>query len=315
MKKIVSHLKHFIKTDFDILSYIYTAVFLLISLFINYYIDFEHSILNQYLGTNKGIFFLFLFYSFAYYGVAIPIFILRKEWKILQNPQFYIKTFIFIFALSFASGFFYYQNWTNKLTNIYENWYIVKIIKNSLNIFIYIPVFLIVKYFFDKKNKGLYGLTFKNFSIKPYIYLYLMVLPLVIAASFTDDFLETYPRIHSWLLPDIFGLNKIQLTAIFEFFYLTDFVSVEWLFRGALVIAMSGIMGKNVILPMVAMYCFLHFGKPVGEAISSIFGGYILGIIAFYTRNIIGGCAVHMGIAAIMEIAAFYQHIFVKGQG
>ena len=51
--------------------------------------------------------------------------------------------------------------------------------------------------------------------------------------------------------------------------------------------------------------CFLHFGKPAGEAISSIFGGYILGILAFRSRNIYGGLIAHLGVAWGMDWLAF----------
>ncbi len=75
----------------------------------------------------------------------------------------------------------------------------------------------------------------------------------------------------------------------YEFFYGMDFFNLELLFRGFLVIGLSQVLGKDAIIPMVTTYCFLHFGKPVGEQISSIVGGYILGVIAFYTRGIWGG--------------------------
>jgi membrane protease YdiL (CAAX protease family) len=64
-------------------------------------------------------------------------------------------------------------------------------------------------------------------------------------------------------------------------------------------------MGKGAILTMAAMYVFIHFGKPVGETISSFFGGMILGIIAYETNSIFGGIIVHCGIAYMMEIGGF----------
>jgi hypothetical protein len=60
---------------------------------------------------------------------------------------------------------------------------------------------------------------------------------------------------------------------------------------------------------MISVYCFLHFGKPMGEAISSIFGGYILGVIAYNTKSISGGIIVHMGVAWMMDFFAYLQHI------
>jgi len=79
-----------------------------------------------------------------------------------------------------------------------------------------------------------------------------------------------------------------------------------------MVIGMVGIMRRHAVLPMAVTYCFLHFGKPMAECISSFFGGYLLGVIAMYTRSIFGGCIIHMGIAFLMEAAAMIQHYFVQ---
>jgi hypothetical protein len=54
----------------------------------------------------------------------------------------------------------------------------------------------------------------------------------------------------------------------------------------------------------------LHFGKPMGEAVSSIFGGFILGVIALYSRSILGGVIIHLGVAWLMEFTAWCQHIY-----
>lgn len=94
---------------------------------------------------------------------------------------------------------------------------------------------------------------------------------------------------------------------VFELAYGIDFIATELLFRGFLIIGMAHILGKDVILPMVVTYAFLHFGKPLGETIGSVFGGYILGIMALYSRNIWGGIAIHLGVAWLMELAAFLQ--------
>jgi len=40
---------------------------------------------------------------------------------------------------------------------------------------------------------------------------------------------------------------------------------------------------------MVVAYASIHFGKPLGETIPSVFGGYLLGVLALYTRSIWGG--------------------------
>ncbi|MCI0752029.1 MAG: CPBP family intramembrane metalloprotease [Flammeovirgaceae bacterium] len=97
---------------------------------------------------------------------------------------------------------------------------------------------------------------------------------------------------------------------VYELAYALDFLGVELLFRGFMVIGFMSILGRGAIMPMVVTYCFLHFGKPAGEAISSVFGGFILGAIAYETRSIWGGVIIHVGIAWAMELAAFVQKGF-----
>ncbi|MEA2041122.1 MAG: CPBP family intramembrane glutamate endopeptidase, partial [Bacteroidota bacterium] len=78
----------------------------------------------------------------------------------------------------------------------------------------------------------------------------------------------------------------------------------------ALIVGMAKVLKKEAVLPMVAFYVFIHFGKPALEAISSFFGGFILGIHSYYTKNIMGGIIIHMGIAWLMELAANIQHFY-----
>ena len=70
---------------------------------------------------------------------------------------------------------------------------------------------------------------------------------------------------------------------------------------------MTKYLGPQAILPMAAFYCFYHLGKPAGEAISSIFGGYILGIFSYTTKSVWGGVIIHISIALLMEFFAFIQ--------
>ena len=91
----------------------------------------------------------------------------------------------------------------------------------------------------------------------------------------------------------------------YEIAYGLDFITVEFLFRGFMVIGMVHLLGRKSVLAMAVVYCLLHFGKPAGEAVSSLAGGYVLGAIAFETRSIWGGIIVHVGIAYMMEIVSF----------
>jgi membrane protease YdiL (CAAX protease family) len=58
---------------------------------------------------------------------------------------------------------------------------------------------------------------------------------------------------------------------------------------------------------MVVAYALIHFEKPLVEALSSIVGGLVLGIISYRTKSIYGGVILHLGIAFTMEIAGAMQ--------
>jgi membrane protease YdiL (CAAX protease family) len=57
----------------------------------------------------------------------------------------------------------------------------------------------------------------------------------------------------------------------------------------------------------VVVYAMIHFEKPLLEAISSIVGGTVLGVISHRTRSIYGGVILHLGIAYMMEMAGSFH--------
>jgi len=173
---------------------------------------------------------------------------------------------------------------------------------------IFIPFIFLIKKYYDDSGPALYGATSSGFSWRMYGLVLLCILPFVIGASFSTGFQRMYPVYKPWTMPELFQMPKWLSVFLFELIYGTNFFSVEMIFRGALVIGMASILGKDAILPMVGVYAFLHFSKPMGEAIGSIFGGYVLGVIALYTKSILGGWLLHIGIAFSMEIAAYLQY-------
>ena len=132
----------------------------------------------------------------------------------------------------------------------------------------------------------------------------LLMVPLVAAASTQQDFLAVYPKLKNiqFYLEDH---NSWWHKLLFELSYGTDFFSIELFFRGFLILAFMKWAGKESILPMAVFYCTIHFGKPLGECISSYFGGLILGAITYNTQTIFGGLIVHLGIAWLMEIGGY----------
>jgi hypothetical protein len=131
------------------------------------------------------------------------------------------------------------------------------------------------------------------------------MLPLIAAASMQPDFLAMYPKLK--LIAEVYNETDLHWwhKLLFELSYGSDFIGIELFFRGFLILAFIKWTGKDAILPMACFYCTIHFGKPLGECISSYFGGLILGIVVYNTRSILGGLMVHLGIAWLMEIGGF----------
>lgn len=157
------------------------------------------------------------------------------------------------------------------------------------------------------KNRGEAGFAgLKSTPVGGYLWLLLGAVPLVAFAASQPSFANYYPLFARIFPPDYVAFqdgNDIGRVAIFELFYGLDFFSTEMFFRGFLVLAFVRWLGPAAILPMAVIYVTIHFGKPLGETISSFFGGYLLGIFAYYSRSIWGGVLVHIGLAWLMELA------------
>jgi hypothetical protein len=160
---------------------------------------------------------------------------------------------------------------------------------------------------FEKPVAGLQG---KGFNVRPYLLLLLGMVPLIAFAATQNDFLRTYPKMQR-----IDGLEQyiqpiVPFKLLYELCYGIDFLTIEFFFRGFLVLAFARFAGKHAILPVAAFYCSIHFGKPLFECITSYFGGIILGAVVYNTRSIWGGLIVHLGIAWLMELAGYLGHVY-----
>lgn len=311
MRKLILYSKTFISDDWDKRIYIFTFLFLALAITVNYSIGFENKILGRYQKQPIGILFYFLFYAISYYLILVPKLWLSKDFKILRNWRMWLKSWFFMALLGTAIAFYFFYVWAENFRD-FEEYFVSKIGANMRFVSVFIIPLLLLWLIFDKKNTPfLYGFTLKNFDYKPYLVLLLLMIPLVVSASFMPEFLKTYPKFKPWFVKgDVFGLSIFEMTSIYEFSYGLNFFCIELFFRGALVIGMVALLGRHAVLPMAVVYCFIHFGKPLPECISSFFGGYMLGIIALYTRSIFGGIIIHLGIAWLMELLAHFQHYF-----
>jgi hypothetical protein len=310
MKKILFYFLDFHKTYFHLRLYLAALAFMAILVAFNYILDFEDSYIDRLPRPQRALGY-FLYHCTAYYGILLIIWIFGKD-KLKLSGTFWLKSLLGFIILGFDNAYFSWMPLVREIappqTAIFYN----RLIVNSIGLLLVFFPLLIMKQFFDRHSKdGLYGLTFRKVDWTPYLIMLVVMAPLIYIATWLPDFLDYYPtykRAGGAAFADYYNISEGWAIAIFESFYIGDFLFTELFFRGLLVVGMASLLGKHSVLPMVASYCVLHFGKPMGEAISSIFGGYILGIIALYSRNIWGGVFVHGGIAGLMELFAFWRN-------
>jgi hypothetical protein len=195
-------------------------------------------------------------------------------------------------------------------TDNYWNGYWNDIFYWPPRLFVLLILLALIQRFILPDERSFFGVRPKKINWKPYWLMLLIMVPLIAIASTQPDFLATYPKMKE-IFPLPAGTHSTWWYKIlFELSYGSDFFSIEIFFRGFLVIGFMKWVGKDAILPMACFYCTIHFGKPLGECISSYFGGLLLGIVSYHTRSIYGGLMVHLGIAWLMEVGGYIGNSF-----
>lgn len=298
MKTIFSYIREYFKeVDKRILTWV--SVFTGLLIYINYTYKPVEAISSEY-----SFFYSFISrYAIFLLAFTLPYFLYRmlKKREYTNEPKFIFLVLLApaIFSLKVALDiplhFSENIHW-NKYWNHIFYWPLLVIITGII-------LFIVWKIF--DRQQPFYGIKTKNMNWGPYLLMLLIMLPLVAAASTQPDFLAVYPKLKSiaavYNEPGIHWWHKL----LFEFSYGSDFITIELFFRGFLILAFIKWAGKDAILPMACFYCTIHFGKPLGECISSYFGGMFLGIVVYHTRSIVGGLMVHLGIAWLMELGGY----------
>jgi hypothetical protein len=158
------------------------------------------------------------------------------------------------------------------------------------------------------RNGPFFGLTRRGFVGPAYALILLLAVPLLVAASFRPDFLASYPRFEPGIVSVPPSAHFWHAVATFELLYAIQFIALEVFFRGFMVMSLEPYIGSGSVPVMMCVYTFIHFVKPMPEALASIVGGYFLGVIAFYSRSVLGGIVVHIGIALTLELLSFLRH-------
>lgn len=312
MKTVWKYLIDYQKKHFDWKVYSTILLFLAICIAFNYRFDFEDSVIDSYSGRPIKWVWMFLFQGGPFLVVCLILYAFKKSSEWLTSKNFWLKFFIGFGLLALDRSFYGFNFLRGSLHKL-DAPFIMKCINWSSSLLLVVIPLLLLYQFLEKDDpKNWYGLSWKKFDPKPYLFLLGISAVFLTIGSFTADIQNFYPKYnHSGASMFIrhTGTSEWATAGIFEFCYGTNFISVELIFRGFMIFAFSRTLGSYAVLPMVASYAFLHFGKPMGETVSSIFGGYVLGIIAYNSRNVWGGIFIHLGVAWLMELLGWLQSL------
>lgn len=304
MKKVISILRDYYRDHFNWLSFFLCTILGTVLIKIAYHQHFYESYIEGESNLNLQIIRYCGLYAIAFIGAFLLQGIAEKNLRFLKSGNWWLLIFlsVFLFAVRGSDVDYSHLMFGNQPSEFYSFYH--KIGYNLGGFFTLIIPCFIYWMFTDKGYQNFYGFKTKDVDLKPYFVMLAIMLPLLFWAGTQSDFLSTYPRYTKIGLEPSHPKFRL-LAGIYEIVYGSDFLFTEFFFRGFIVLAFARKFGHRAILPMCVYYITIHFGKPLGETISSFFGGLLLGVIAYRTKSIYGGIIVHLGIAYLMEIFAF----------
>lgn len=306
MQKLYNYLKTFWTEEVKLAYFLIIIGFLTLSIFLEYKYRISEHLMNPCKGTLTHYFANIVFYSLPVLFSVLAYIYSYKRQDLFSNASFWFVLLYIICAFSLRPYFYQHRDFVIDMNDgVFNRFYINCANQFTKALLVFITVYLFWKYSGHSKKIGFYGFKLKGVDVKPYFIMLLIMLPLIALASTQPDFLHRYPTFARFVSETTYNSSVVTKMGIYEILYGSDYVAIELFFRGFVLYALSRFIGKGAIIPMATMYVFIHFGKPVGETISSFFGGMILGVIAYETNSIIGGIIVHCGIAYMMEIGGF----------
>lgn len=242
-----------------------------------------------------------LIYIMVYFLVLIPSLAMHSELWRLRRWQVWVFPIILLTIDGAGQGYYGYMQWADEHGVTLKDRYYLRLVGSFMFRSVFIVLMLCVFRKLTEGRFGLFGLRRSTKYLRVYALIYVLLLPMFLYVSFTPQFLDYYPKMFIDYYDGALGWDRWQLTGLFELFYANDFIGVEGMFRGALVIGISRWLGCRAVLPMALTYMCIHLGKPDLELCSSVIGGYILGVLAWRTHHLWGGIIIHLGIAMFFE--------------
>ena len=292
----------FIKKDFLLSKYLFVTVLAVLIIIAQVKFNIYDIIIAPTYDSGTSMLRIPLIYIAVYFFVLIPSLAMHSELWRLQRWQVWVFPVILLAIDGAGQGFYGYMDWADKHGLGVKGKAYLQLVGSFMFRSVFIVLMLCIFRKLTDGRFGLFGLKRSSKYLRVYALVYVLLLPMFLLVSFTPQFLSFYPKMDIASFDGAMGWERWQLIGLFELFYANDFIGVEGMFRGALVIGMARWLGCRAVLPMALVYMCIHLGKPDLELCSSVIGGYILGILAWRTRHLWGGIIIHLGIAMFFEV-------------
>ncbi len=300
----------FIKEDFRPLKYLYVFCFAAMIAVAQIKFNVYDWLLGPSYDNGTSMLRLPTVFVTAYYLILIPTLIMHGESWRMRQWQVWVFPALLVGIDGAAQGFDNYTDWIRNAGYRGNEFYYLHLVGSFFFRSVAIVSLLCLFKWATTGKFGLYGVKQSTHLLRVYGFAYLLLIPIFILVSITPQFLEYYPKMKIACCEGAFGWSNWQLILPFELSYANDFLGVESMFRGAMVIGLSKWLGPRTVLPMIIAYMCIHLGKPDMELCSSVIGGYILGILAYRTKHLWGGIIIHLGIAMLFEALGMIRVFF-----
>jgi membrane protease YdiL (CAAX protease family) len=111
-----------------------------------------------------------------------------------------------------------------------------------------------------------------------------------------------------WLIghadPSMRSYYSWQATPAMPMFTFLDLIGWEFFFRGFILFSYEREFGANALWLQAMPFALAHITKPEVETLSTIFGGFAFGWVAWRTRSFLYAFLIHWFISSFMILAA-----------
>jgi membrane protease YdiL (CAAX protease family) len=178
--------------------------------------------------------------------------------------------------------------WTKWFSNLAPSGFLMKGFDRTLLYFI-IPMFFILVVF--RENPRNYGLTLGDWKAGIAITLgaIILIAPILWLVGRGSTSMQNYYK------PMVAGLPWSTLLDLFGW---------EFIFRGWLLFGYARKFGTDALWLQAVPFALAHIGKPELETLSTIFGGFVFGWVAWRTKSFIYPLLIHWFVSSFTIVVA-----------